>query len=203
MMGKVGMNSKLLLFVIAGLIVSPYYVNDIFAQEEKSMGEIKWLDVSYSTRDTGVIRIIDSDMNFDPLAVDNFDVDVWSDSDAAGTDPTMTETGPNTGVFETTVFFTTTDESSGHRLKVSEGDTVTAEYRDRTLPDPYTTTDELYLTATSLIHATSLKAQLADNIPQEKITCSSSLHVLTERTNGNLACVYSSTAEKLGWKLIN
>ena len=49
----------------------------------------------------------------------------------------------------------------------------------------------------------TLKQQLTDNIPLEKILCSSSLHVLTERTNGNLACVFASTAEKLGWKLIN
>ena len=44
-----------------------------------------------------------------------------------------------------------TDESSGHRLRVAEGDTVTAEYEDNTLPDPYTTADELDITATSLI----------------------------------------------------
>lgn len=128
---------------------------------------------------------------------------MWSDSDAAGTDPTMTETGPNTGVFESTVYFTTIDESSGHRLKVSEGDTITAEYQDSTLPDPYTVTDELYLTATSLIPATSLKQQLEDNTPKEKITCSSSFHVLAERPNGELACVYPSTAVKLGWHMLN
>jgi hypothetical protein len=33
---------------------------------------------------TGVVRIIDPDMNLDPEAVDNFNVDVWSDSDAGG-----------------------------------------------------------------------------------------------------------------------
>ena len=50
------------------------------------------------------------------------------------------------------MFFTVvSDESSGHRLRVAEGDTVTAEYEDNTLPDPYTTADELDITATSLI----------------------------------------------------
>jgi len=49
------------------------------------------------------------------------------------------------------VFFTTTDESAGHRLRVAEGDTITAEYEDNTLPDPYTTADELDITGTSLI----------------------------------------------------
>ena len=90
-------------------------------------------------------------MLFRSEAVDNFDVNVWSDSDAGGIDLTVTETNEATGIFEGTVFFTTTDDSSGHRLRVAEGDTVTAEYKDNTLPDPYTVSDELDITATSFI----------------------------------------------------
>ena len=91
-------------------------------------------------------------MNLDPEAVDNFSMlTLWSDSDAGGIDLTVTETNEATGIFEGTVFFTVTDDSSGHRLRVAEGDTVTAEYEDNTLPDPYTTADELDITATSLI----------------------------------------------------
>jgi hypothetical protein len=112
-----------------------------------NIGEVQWLEASYPASGTGVTRIIDPDMNLDPEAVDNFDVDVWSDSDAGGLDLTVTETNEATGIFEGTVFFTTTDESSGHRLRVAEGDTVTAEYEDNTLPDPYTTADELDITA--------------------------------------------------------
>ncbi|MGY5147046.1 MAG: hypothetical protein ACW9W4_03490 [Candidatus Nitrosopumilus sp. bin_7KS] len=116
-----------------------------------NIGEVQWLEASYPASGTGVIRVIDPDMNLDPEAVDNFDVDVWSDSDAGGIDLTVTETNEATGIFEGTVFFTVSDESSGHRLRVAEGDTVTAEYEDNTLPDPYTTADELDITATSLI----------------------------------------------------
>ena len=116
-----------------------------------NIGETQWLEASYPASGTGVVRIIDPDMNLNPEAVDNFDVDVWSDSDAGGIDLTVTETNEATGIFEGTVFFTTTDESSGHRLRVAEGDTVTAEYEDNTLPDPYTTADELDITATTLI----------------------------------------------------
>jgi len=116
-----------------------------------NIGEVQWLEASYPASGTGVVRIIDPDMNLNPEAVDNFDADVWSDSDAGGIDLTVTETNEATGIFEGTVFFTTTNESSGHRLRVSEGDTVTAEYQDNTLPDPYTTADELDITATSLI----------------------------------------------------
>jgi len=116
-----------------------------------NIGEVQWLEASYPASGTGVVRVIDPDMNLDPEAVDNFDVDIWSDSDAGGIDLTVTETNEATGIYEGTVFFTVTDESSGHRLRVAEGDTVTAEYEDNTLPDPYTTADELDITATSLI----------------------------------------------------
>ena len=116
-----------------------------------NIGEVQWLEASYPASGTGVVRVIDPDMNLNPEAVDNFDVDVWSDSDAGGIDLTVTETNEATGIYEGTVFFTVADESSGHRLRVAEGDTVTAEYEDNTLPDPYTTADELDITATSLI----------------------------------------------------
>jgi hypothetical protein len=116
-----------------------------------NIGEVQWLEASYPATGTGVVRVVDPDLNLNPEAVDNFDVDVWSDSDAGGIDLTVTETNEATGIYEGTVFFTITDESSGHRLRVSEGDTITAEYEDNTLPDPYTTADELDITGTSII----------------------------------------------------
>jgi hypothetical protein len=116
-----------------------------------NIGEVQWLEASYPASGTGVVRIIDPDMNLNPEAVDNFNVNTWSDSDAGGISLTVTETNEATGIFEGTVFFTTTNESSGHRLRVAEGDTVTSEYEDNTLPDPYTNADELDITATTLI----------------------------------------------------
>jgi hypothetical protein len=116
-----------------------------------NIGEVSWLEASYPASGTGVVRVIDPDMNLNPEAVDNFDVNVWSDSDSGGIDLTVTETNEATGIFEGTVSFTTTDSSSGHRLRVAEGDTVTAEYKDNTLPDPYTTSDELDITGTAFI----------------------------------------------------
>ena len=116
-----------------------------------NIGEVQFLEASYPASGTGVIRIIDADMNLNPEAIDNFAIDAWSDSDAGGIDLTVTETNEATGIFEGTVFFTTVNDSSGHRLRVAEGDTVTAEYEDNTLPDPYTTADELDITATTLI----------------------------------------------------
>src|SRR3970040_1545082 len=116
-----------------------------------NIGELQYLEASYPATGQGILRVVDPDLNLNPEAVDNFDVDVWSDSDAGGIDLTVTETNEATGIFEGTVFFTVTDESSGHRLRVAEGDTVTGEYEDNTLPSPYTTADELEVTATTFI----------------------------------------------------
>ena len=116
-----------------------------------NIGEVQWLESSYPATGSGIVRVIDPDMNLNPEAVDNFDVNVWSDSDAGGIDLTVTETNEATGIFEGTVDFQTETESSGHRLRAAEGDTVTAEYEDRTLPDPYNTADDLDITATTLI----------------------------------------------------
>ncbi|WP_316504567.1 hypothetical protein [Nitrosopumilus sp.] len=115
------------------------------------IGDVQWLEASYPSTGTGIIRVIDPDMNLNPETVDNLVIDVWSDSDAGGIDLTVTETGEMTGVFEGTVFFSTTNESSGSRLLIGHGDTVTAEYEDNTLPNPYTIADELDVTATTII----------------------------------------------------
>jgi len=116
-----------------------------------NIGEIKWLEASYPANGQGVLQIVDPDMNLNPKAVDKFDTNVWSDSDSGGIKLTMTETGESTGIFQGTVYFTTNFQSSGNRLHVAEGDTVTGEYRDRTLPPPYTPSDQLRLTATTFI----------------------------------------------------
>ena len=117
-----------------------------------NIGEAQWLESSYPAGSSGVIRVVDPDMNWDPENVDNFNVDVWSSSDQGGVSVTITETNEATGTFEGTVTFTVDDESSGHRLRVAEGDTITIEYDDNTLPGPdYTSGDSLSITGTSII----------------------------------------------------
>jgi len=116
-----------------------------------NIGEVKWLEASYPANGQGVLQIVDPDMNLNPKAVDKFDTNVWSDSDAGGIKLTMTETGADTGIFQGTVYFTTNFQSSGNRLHVAEGDTVTGEYNDQTLPAPYTPSDQIRLTATTFI----------------------------------------------------
>lgn len=148
------------LFVLASLIS----VNDVWgfefsedetvvgtSQPDWNIGKINWLENDYSSNSIGIVRVIDSDMNFNPDALDNFRISVWSDSDVRGINLTVTETGKKTGIFEGTVSFTTHSESSGHMLKISSGDTVTAEYEDNTLPYPYTTNDEFDVVAMTII----------------------------------------------------
>ena len=116
-----------------------------------NIGDVQWLEASYPASGTGVLRVIDPDMNLNPEAVDNIDANIASHTDASGITLTLTETNEATGIFEGTVFFTTTGGSSGHRLRVSEGDTVTADYDDTTLPLPYTVNDNVSITSTTII----------------------------------------------------
>ncbi len=100
-----------------------------------NIGEISWLETNPPSVENAIVRVVDPDMNLNPESVDNFSVDVWSDSDAGGIDLTVTETNEATGIFEGTVFFTTTSASTGSQLRVSEGDTITVNYHDHTVPE--------------------------------------------------------------------
>ncbi|TRZ79777.1 MAG: hypothetical protein D4R90_03220 [Nitrosopumilales archaeon] len=115
-----------------------------------NVGKIEWLQSSYPVNGQGVVQITDSDMSLNPDAINKFDTNVWSDSDSGGIKLTMTETGPSTGIFQGTIYFTTDLRSSGNRLHVTPGDTVTAEYTDTTLPLPYSPSDQVRLTAKTI-----------------------------------------------------
>ncbi|MGB6464152.1 MAG: hypothetical protein WBF38_08025 [Nitrosotalea sp.] len=115
------------------------------------MGEIQWLQPDYPSNGQGILQIVDPDMSLIPNTINKFDTNVWSDSDSGGTKITMTETDAGSGIFHGMVDFTTQYPSSGNRLHVSDGDTVTGEYIDRTLPPPYSSTDQSQLLATTTI----------------------------------------------------
>jgi len=115
-----------------------------------STGTVEWLQPSYPLNSQAIVQITDPDMNLNPDAIDKFDTNVWSDSDAGGIKLAMTETGPNTGIFQGTVYLTTDLSSAGSRLHVTPGDTVTAEYTDATLPLPYSPSDQQRFTATTV-----------------------------------------------------
>ncbi|MCV0366370.1 MAG: hypothetical protein K5798_03770 [Nitrosopumilus sp.] len=164
-----------------------------------NIGEIQWLETSYPPSGVGVVRVIDPDMNLNPEKVDNFDVFVWSDSHTKGFMSTATETGVSTGVFESTVFLTTNHESAGQRLKVAEGDIITAEYTDSTLPASYTTVDVLRITTKSSIQAMldSPLKQFKSGIPSEQVSCKDVLEIVIKKSNGYPLCLTPDTKEKL------
>ena len=113
--------------------------------------EVKWMEESYPATATGQIMVTDSDMNLNPESVDSFNVNVWSDTVSGGIQLRVTETEKASGIFEGSVSFAIGSGSSGSRLAVSEGDTVTVEYVDRTVPDSRSVSDELRISATTLI----------------------------------------------------
>lgn len=116
-----------------------------------NVGQIKWSQPSYPADGQGLLQVFDPDMNLNPMVIDKFDTNVWSTSDSGGIKLTMIETGQDTGIFQGTVHFTTEFQSSGNRLHVTGGDTITGEYKDRTLPPPHTPADQISLTSTVTI----------------------------------------------------
>lgn len=89
--------------------------------------KIKWNKPNYDSDDSGTIQIIDKEMNLDSTKIDFFEIHVWSDTDHTGTHVTMHETDLDSGVFESTVYFTTESESGGDVLLVE--DAVYAEHK--------------------------------------------------------------------------
>ncbi len=90
----------------------------------------------YKVTDIARIIVIDLDENRHPDTIDTLPVRVWSTTDRGGLLVTLRETDASSGIFEELLTFTLNEESSGTRLRVSEGDTITVKYTDKTLPAP-------------------------------------------------------------------
>ena len=113
---------------------------------------IEWLESNVATDGSAVIRVTEPDEDLSDVVIDQVTIDVYSDSDSGGVRTTLSETDEGTGIFEGTVNFTSTSISSGDTVRVSEGDTVTAEITDTTLPGPdYTSADTLLFAATTTV----------------------------------------------------
>ena len=121
-----------------------------------NIGEVEIVDSTVSPNGSTVIRVTDVDEDVSSTVIDTFKVDVFSDSDSGGFQATVSETGEGTGVFEGTIHFADDAATSGLTLRVAEGDTVTVEYTDVTLPGPdYTTADDLTIAATATVGTTT------------------------------------------------
>ena len=153
-----------------------------------NIGEVRFMNDDYAIGETAVIRVVDLDMNLNPEAVDQFEVEVSSDSDVAGILVNVIETSEDSGMFVASISFTQSQASSGNRLFANPGDSLYAKYDDYTLPSPYSISDNLEI---------SSQAKFVSNIPPTEriiiknnlITDSSGTVVLNPKTFEQLQIV--------------
>ena len=89
--------------------------------------KVVWNKPNYLPNDVGIVIVTAMESNLDDQKIDYFDIHVWSDTDHDGIKLTMTETGNASGIFESKVSFTTTEQSRGIHLLVE--DAVYAEHK--------------------------------------------------------------------------
>lgn len=125
---------------------------DPSGQIRQNVGEIYWIQASYSGKENSVatLRVIDPDLIQFQGSTDFIRIHVHSDTDSRGTDIILTNTAKNPGFFEGDVIFTHDFSSLRGVLLVSDGDTITAKYVDTTLPDNEDS-EKYELVATSII----------------------------------------------------
>lgn len=125
-----------------------------------NVGQVEFPLPVYPESGAVTVRAIDPDMNLNPESPDQVTIDVTSDTDSAGVSVSATETADESGIFEAVVTLTATGESSGNRLHAVPGDSITAIYRDRTLPSPFSILDEQNIEAHSYVGSDTPQTQL-------------------------------------------
>jgi len=108
-----------------------------------NIGEINFGNEIYLIGESAQIIIIDPDMNLNPEAVDQVNVEIYSDSDVAGILVNAIETEEDSGLFKASISFTQNTVSSGNRIFALPGDAIYGKYEDNTLPSPYSIQDDL------------------------------------------------------------
>jgi hypothetical protein len=116
-----------------------------------NIAEVSFGDSSVGASSSVLVQLIDPDYDLNPDVINTKAVDLTSDSDSGGIQITLTETDEDTGIFEGTLFTSTSGASSGSILRVSEGDTITLEFEDTTLPSPYGSADTLTVAASATV----------------------------------------------------
>ena len=153
-----------------------------------NIGDVRFMKSDYAIGETAIIRVVDIDMNLNPEAIDQFEVEVSSDSDVAGILVNVIETSEDSGLFEASISFTQNQASSGNRLFATPGDSIYVKYDDYTLPSPYSISDNLEI---------SNQARFVSNIPptdrisikNNLITDGSGNEVLSPKINEQLQIV--------------
>ena len=122
------------------LMFAVFVIPPIFAEEDvvKNIGKIKWYGNNPNFENLVFqIQVTDQDMNANPDAIEKFKIRVWSNTDPVGIVVSLYETEKDSGVFDSLIHFSKDNVSSGQRIHVYDGDTVTALYEDTTLPSSY------------------------------------------------------------------
>ncbi|MFQ5941154.1 MAG: hypothetical protein ACE5KA_05585 [Nitrososphaerales archaeon] len=109
-------------------------IETVFIQYQEAL--VSFGKSSYQITDIARISVTDRDASINSNAVDTVTVRIRSDTDGNGLTLVLRETARNNGIFEERLLFTFTEASSGNRLEVSDGDTVSVSYVDNTLPAP-------------------------------------------------------------------
>ncbi len=153
-----------------------------------NIGDIRFLKEDYAIGETAIIQVTDLDMNLNPEAIDQFEVEIASDSDVAGILVNVIETSEESGIFTVPISFTQNQASSGNRLFANPGDALYAKYDDHTLPSPYSVSDSLEI---------SNQARFVSDVPptdritikNNSITDSLGGEILSPKTNDQLQIV--------------
>ncbi len=91
-------------------------------------GQIQLDNPKYACEATATIRVLDCGPNLNPNGVDTLQVHVSSNTDPVGRFLTLTETNPNSALFQGTV--TVSASGAAGALPVAEGDKLTVIYQD-------------------------------------------------------------------------
>lgn len=116
-----------------------------------NLGTVKFTKNVFLSDESVIIHVIDADMNLNPEALDQIEIDVFSDSDVGGIKVSAVETSESSGSFVANISLSQDSSSGGHRLYAVPGDKISAKYDDYTLPKPYSISDNLKVETTSLI----------------------------------------------------
>ena len=144
----------------SGITVSFEFADGVVLSES---AEIKWnkgdLRIVEITEDSAKIKLFERDLNLNPESIDTVNVDVFSDDDSAGVSVEIAETKEDSGIFEGIISITRDDQSSGNRLYALPDSQITAKYSDRTLPRPYSISDNLDIFANGMIISKKLSTE--------------------------------------------
>ncbi len=147
-----------------------------------SIGTVSFLESPSMSSNSVTIRVVDPDMNLNPESIDQVQIKISSDSDAAGITVDGIENSPDSGLFLATIYFTQNQESSGNRLFAIPGETIYAKYHDYTLPSPYSISDNLEVTAESNF---DLNIPPMERLALQELYISNSLGLVLQEFNTN------------------